>query len=398
LKEKDGSSLHERQEPTITEAMRIGFDGTPLLGQRAGIGNYTAHLLAALLRTQPEYEYLLYSNRPLGELEPALRAAGRVYGYLPQSRWLWMQLMLPRLVAYTRPDLCHYTNASAPLRQRHPFVITIHDASLFLYSQYHPRSRLLAIRALLPVLARRAAAVITVSEHARADLSRTLQLSADKIHVVYEAPAPHFQPITDEARLESLRRAYYLPENFIFYLGALEPRKNLYRLVQAVGQLRRHGCDIRLVLAGPTGWQMHGFQQLIMRQGLETAVQYLGYVPDSDLPGLYSLATIFAFPSLYEGFGLPPLEAMACGAPVLTSRASAMAEVCGDAACLVDPYSVEAISDGLRQLLADPEWRTELGRRGRLRARLFSWDRAAHETTAVYQLAAGAGQPVADYR
>lgn len=367
------------------------------MGQRAGIGTYTAHLLAALLASNPEDDYLLYSNRPLDELEPALNHAGRVPGYLPQSRWLWMQLMLPRLIEHTQPDVCHYTNASAPLWQSKPFVLTIHDASLFLYSQYHPRSRLLAIRALLPMLARRAAAVITVSEHARTDLIRTLHLPTHKLHVIYEAPAPHFQPVTDERQLAALRQRYHLPEQFLFYAGALEPRKNLHRLILALGQVRQQGCDIRLVLAGPSGWQMGGFQQLIMRQGLETAVQYLGYVPTTALPGLYSLATVFTFPSLYEGFGLPPLEAMACGTPVLTSRTSAMAEICSDAACLVDPYNVDEIADCLHRLLSDGAWRAELSQRGRQRARLFSWEQAARETTAVYQQVLRRGEPVIDH-
>jgi glycosyltransferase involved in cell wall biosynthesis len=296
-----------------------------------------------------------------------------------------MQFMLPRLIERTQPDVCHYTNASAPLRQNRPFVLTIHDASLFLYGQYHPWSRLLAIRALLPTLARRAAAIITVSEHARADLVRALDLPADKIHVIYEAPPPDFEPVTDNRYLTLLRQRYNLPEKFFLYLGTLEPRKNLSRLIQAVSRLHRDGCCVPLVLAGPHGWRMNSFDQEIDRLAAESVVQYLGYVPAADLPGLYTLATVFAFPSLYEGFGLPPLEAMACGSPVLTSKGSAMAEIGGEAVYLVNPYDIDELAYGLHHLLTDPLLREELSQRGRQHVQQFSWEQAAEATMAVYQ-------------
>ncbi|HEX6387539.1 MAG TPA: glycosyltransferase family 1 protein [Anaerolineae bacterium] len=365
--------------------MRIGFDGTPLIGQRAGVGNYTAHLLAALLERNSADEYLLYSNRPLGRLEPALSKATQVEGYLPPSRWLWMQLVLPRIILQTRPELCHFTNALAPLQQPTPFVLTIHDASLFLYRQYHPRSRLLAIRLLLPVIAHRADAIITVSEYARNDLIQSLQLPREKVHVVYEAPAVEFKPVTDKQRLAALRRKYNLPEKYVLAVGALEPRKNLSRLVRALSKLHERGNEAKLVLAGPSGWMMEGFEKQIDELGLKDDVYYLGYVPAEELPGLYTMATLFAFPSLYEGFGLPPLEAMACGTPVLTSRYSAMAEVCADAAHLVNPRDEGELADALWQLLCDGEWRQELSQRGMQRARQFSWQRAAEQTVAVYR-------------
>jgi glycosyltransferase involved in cell wall biosynthesis len=242
-----------------------------------------------------------------------------------------------------------------------------------------------ANRALLPSLARRAAAVITVSQHAKTELVRTLNISPDKLHVIYEAPPPHFEPVHDANYLAAMKQKFALPDKYILYLGTLEPRKNLTRLVQAVSQLYHRGCEVPLLLAGPKGWHMSGFKEEISNLGLESMVHYLGYVPGEALPALYSLATVFAFPSLYEGFGLPPLEAMACGTPVLTSKASAMAEVGGDAVYLIDPYDIEAIADGLHRLLTDKPLRQELSQRGRQHARQFSWERAARETTAVYR-------------
>ncbi len=365
--------------------IRIGFDATPLLGPRSGVGSYTSRLLEAMLRTNPEWEYLLYSNRPLEPLEPELAHARPVVSRLPSRRLIWMQSLLPLLIQRSRPDLCHFPNAMAPLWQPQPFVLTIHDASLFLYSQYHPRMRLLSIRLTLPLLARRAAAVICVSHHARAELIGILNLDPEKVYVVHEAAPAGYQPVTDLHHLNLLRRKYGLPERFLLHVGTLEPRKNLQRLVRALYQIRQQGSEIPLVLVGAQGWQMNGLAQEIERLGLQDAIRFTGYVPDEDLPGLYSLATLFVFPSLYEGFGLPPIEAMACGAPVLTSNRGSLPEICADAAHLVDPEDEQALADSLLALLGDADWRAELSRRGQAHARTFSWERAARETAAIYR-------------
>lgn len=362
----------------------IGIDATPLLGQRSGVGYYTGRLLAALQKQYPEWGYLLYSNRPLGPLETSLQRATEIKHYFKASRWLWMQAMLPAIIWRSQPHLCHFTNALAPLWQPRPFILTIYDASLFFYGDYHPRSRRLTMKTMLPLAAKRASAIITISESSRRDLRKIFPFAAHKTHVVYGAAPEQFRPVNDPAGLQAIRHKYQLPEQFLLYVGTLEPRKNLSRLIQALHLLHQRGHHCPLLLAGPVGWMMEDFEQDIAALGLKQAIHYLGYVPTEDLPGLYSLATVFAFPSLYEGFGLPPLEAMACGAAVLTSNRSSLAEICGEAAMLVNPESAEAIADGLQQLLADGEARKELGRRGVERAQSFSWQRAAQETSAVY--------------
>jgi glycosyltransferase involved in cell wall biosynthesis len=243
---------------------------------------------------------------------------------------------------------------------------------------------LLAIRVILPTLARRANAIITVSKTARQDLLRVLHVPPENVEVVYEAPPDCFHRVEDTALLDDLRRKYRLPESFILYVGTLEPRKNLERLVQALALLHRQGYRLPLILVGPMGWDMDSFPQLVNRLQLNGSVRYLGYIPTAELPALYTLATIFAFPSLYEGFGLPPVEAMACGTPVLTSRDSAMAEICGAAADLVDPRNVEEIAAGLQLLLADPDRRHALSQLGLQQAGNFSWQIAAAKTIAVY--------------
>lgn len=366
-------------------SVRIGIDGTPLLGPRSGVGFYTGRLLAAMLACNSEWDYLLYSNRPLGALEPELSGARQIISRLPSKRLVWMQFLLPAQIRRSQPDLCHFPNAMAPIWQPKPFILTIHDASLFLFSHYHPRTRLMSIRLTLPFLARRAAAIICVSHHARTELTRILNLDPERVHVVYEAAPATFQPVTDPHCLEGLRRKYRLPERFLLHVGTLEPRKNLPRLIRALYEIRRRGCDIKLVLVGARGWQLDSFDEEIERLSLQDAVHFTGYVPSTDLPGLFSLATLFVFPSLYEGFGLPPIEAMACGTPVLTSNRGSLPEICGDAAYLVDPEDEQALADGLFALLSDADWRTELARCGLAHARTFSWERAASETVAVYR-------------
>lgn len=370
----------------------LGYDATPLLGQRSGVGHYTKRLIAAIMDLDPEWNYQLYSNRPLGELDKDLRRATEVDAYLPASRWLWMQLVLPRTLRRQQPDLIHYTNSLAPLSQPRPYVVTIHDASLFLYRHYHPWSRIAAMRLLLPTVARRAAAVIVPTHVARRDLVETLRLSPERVHVIHEAAPDWFAPLDDPAQRDELRRRYALPEKFVLCLGTLEPRKNLERLVLALAELHRRGRRAPLVLVGPSGWHLDGpggLQATIRAAGLEQYVHYLGYVPTADLPGLLSMATVFAFPSLYEGFGLPAVEAMACGAAILTSRDTAMAEICGDAARLIDPYSIDDIAAGLEELLNDAALRDCLSLKAQQQARQYSWERAAAETIGVYRQVLG---------
>lgn len=375
--------------------MRVGYDSTPLLGTRSGVGSYTQQILTHMAQLHPEWGYLLYSNRPLDPLSTSLPGAYHVSGYFPYSRWLWMQFKLPQLIRRSQPDLCHFTNNTAPLNHVAPYIITIHDVSLFLHSQFHPRSRLIALRLLLPSVARRAGHVLAVSEFARRDIIKTLNLSPERVSVVHEAAAAHFHPLHDPAQRTQLRSRYNLPETFILYVGTIEPRKNLHRLLKAMTIVWREHPAYPLVLAGPAGWMMDGVleKEIEATGATPNNVRFLGYVPEEDLPGLYSLATIFAFPSLYEGFGLPPLEAMSCGTPVLTSQQSAMSEVCGEAACLVDPYNEEAIADGLMTLLNNPAQQEIFVERGLERARHFSWQRAAQETAAIYEKVLGHRSP-----
>jgi glycosyltransferase involved in cell wall biosynthesis len=369
-------------------SLRIGVEVTSLLGDRSGVGTYTAALLQGMLqKAAADWEFRLYSNRVIETRDPRLDRA-TVAGGLARSRWLWVQL---RLAALARRDECHVLhcpNGMGPLWSSMPMVLTIHDLSLYRYPHFHPRWRIATTRQFLPRLARRAAAVVAVSEFTRREILSVLHLPADKVHVVHSAAAASFRPVTDVAQLAAVRQRYGLPERFVLFVGTVEPRKNLFRLVRAFRQVRQRGLPHALVLAGHKGWLMDGFAAEIERLGLSDATRRLGYIPDVDLPALYALADLFVYPSLYEGFGLPTLEAMACGTPVLSSNSPALAEVCADAACLVDPLDEEALAEAIVAVLRDPERRAELSRAGLIRAREFSWQRAAEETMAVYARAA----------
>jgi glycosyltransferase involved in cell wall biosynthesis len=369
------------------DGMRIGVEVSSLVVRRTGVGHYIARLLRALLDRDDGQQYELFSHTALDRHDPCVRGASVVDAHLESSRWIWMQTALPRALAQAQVDVCHFTNSLAPLWQPAPGVVLIHDASVFLLPQYHTLLRRLGRSSLLPAVARRSRAIVTLSETSRAALADVLGISPEKIHVVHGAAPPEFGKVQDEQVLDSVREKYSLPSEFILTVGTLEPRKNLARLVRAWGRLRRDGYPHKVVLVGPPGWHMHELEKEV--SAWPDDVIKLGYVPTKDLPPLYSLATVFAYPSLYEGFGLPAVEAMACGTPVLAGNRGALPEVCGDAASLVDPMSDDELTESLRTLLDDQGLRQGLRARGLERARRFAWARSADQMVSVYETAAG---------
>jgi glycosyltransferase involved in cell wall biosynthesis len=295
-----------------------------------------------------------------------------------------MQMALPRDLAAVQPDVCHFTNSLAPLRAPCPLVITLHDMSLFVHARLHPLKSQLFVRPIIPVVARRAAAIITVSQHAKREIVAGLQIPPEKVHVIYEAAAPQYHVLTDSAGLADVRQRYNLRKPFVLYVGTIEPRKNLTRLVLAFAQAQRQQPDLELILVGQLGWKYASLLKAIEDLQLGSAVRRLGYVPDEDLPALYNLARVLAFPSLYEGFGLPVVEAMACGTPVLTSNGSSLAEIAVGASYLIDPLEVADIAQGLMCLTTDDGLHARLRAAGLARSAQFSWQQAAAETVRVY--------------
>ncbi|HUP27245.1 MAG TPA: glycosyltransferase family 1 protein [Chloroflexia bacterium] len=365
--------------------MLVGFEASALQGCKSGVGYYTENLLGSIMRTAPEHDYVLFSNRRISDGWKQL-GTERLYDrrFFP-VRAAWMQAVLPGSLRDVQPDVCHFTNYLAPLACECPQVVTIYDMTVFITPRYHHFKKLILDRTLIPRVARRADAIITVSNSARNDILRYLKVKRDKVKVIPGAVSPFFRPVTDPVQLDEVRARYNLHQPFILYVGTIEPRKNLVRLIQAFANLKRNGSPHKLVIVGQQGWQVAPIFDEVERLGLSNEITFTGYAPIEDLPALYTLCEVMAFPSLYEGFGLPVLEAMACGAPVLTSKTSSLVEVASGAAMLVDPLSVDDISHALCRLHAEPDLRAHLREAGLENAARFSWEATARSTLDIYE-------------
>jgi len=274
-----------------------------------------------------------------------------------------------------------------PLASPCPLVVTIFDLSFLRYPQAFRLGNWLYLRLFTRVSARRARRIIAISKHTKADITHWLGVPPERIEVVYCGVEERFHSLPAEEVL-AFRRKKGLPEQFLLHVGTLEPRKNLSLLLRAYARLRAAGGNPPpLILAGARGWMCEGLFSQVEELGLGDSVHFPGYVRPEELPLWYNAATCFVYPSLYEGFGLPPLEAMACGTPVLSSNAASLPEVVGDAGLLLDPVDEEAWAHELARVLSRPELQRELAERGLDRARRFNWRRAAEETVQVYRCA-----------
>jgi glycosyltransferase involved in cell wall biosynthesis len=367
--------------------MRVGFDASALGAQTTGAGEYQRQLLATLPDADPEVELVVYTAQGarLAVGGSATQhempwATGNRTRRILQGGWAWR-----RRWRTDRLDLLHvpfyYLPPGAPRRS----VVTIYDARFLRYPETYQRARHAFLRTAVPWSLRRAGHIITISAFTKRELVDLLGLPPEKISVTLLAPRAEFARVEDGALLAQVRARYGLPERFVLSTSTLEPRKNLARAVEAFAELRRRGVPHSLVLAGVRHFGIGDLEQAITRHGMTDSVRVLGYVEDADMASLYSLADAFIYPSLYEGFGIPPLEAMACGTPVVASNVTSIPEVVGEAACLVNPRDVGSIADGLASVLTDPLRAAELRLAGAERVRTFSWKRTAQETAAVYQ-------------
>lgn len=371
--------------------MRIALDATAIPRLMAGAAVYTYELTHALAAVDNENEYVVLARGDLFDDLAASRPGLRVLKVRVRSRTmrlLWEQTVLPLHLRRLRIDVLHsphHTTPLAPCGCRR--VVTFHDLTFFLLPGRYPPSRRLYFQTMTRLSALVADAVIVPSEAVRQDVMRVLRLPSRRVFVTPEAAGPAFAP-QDADAVEAVRRRYGLDGPFLLSVGSLEPGKNRERLLQAFARLRARGLEYTLAVAGQRAWRYEGEAPLARRLGLAEAVRFLGHVPAADLPALYSAADLFVFPSLYEGFGLPALEAMACGTPVVTSSVSALPEVVGDAALQVNPLDIEALAEAMERLLRDDGLRTDLRERGLRRAEEFSWERTARATLSVYGRAA----------
>jgi glycosyltransferase involved in cell wall biosynthesis len=367
--------------------MKIAFDGTVLHGRKSGVGYYCEELLKAMLVANHEDQFHVFSHQPLNVQFPSsngnLKYTNSVHFPI---RAVYLHALLPKVLDKVQPDLCHYTNFLAPIFEDRPYVVTIHDMGLEVLPDAHPLTKRLYTRRLVPRVARKARLIITNSEYSKWEIVRHLGISEDRIRVTPLAASPEFRPVAGQPAGWQAEEPYFL------YVGNLEPRKNLERLIEAFARMPQK--EHRLVIVGNPWYHGGAAEQRARALGLNGRVKFLGYVPRENLPGLFSGAAAFVYPSLLEGFGLPIVEAMACGAPVITSNNSSMKEVAGEAAVLVDPRNVREITEALARVAEDGALRRELTRKGLIRAAEFSWEKTASLTLEAYREAVERGLTV----
>ena len=368
--------------------MRIGIDATALPPQPVGAGNYIIQLVRALAEANFDVQLVIFAQKKgpaLIDLPEERWVEWRIVEDLsPGSRLVWEQTRLPSLVRSTKVDLLHSLHYTRPLRLPCASVVTFHDMTFFLFPQLHTWARRLFFPTAMRISARQADAIITVSESTRQDAIRLLAIDPGKIFTAQLGVDPSFRTINDLGEKSRVIAKYNLPERFILYLGTIEPRKNLPILIRAYRQLLNSGTSHKLVLVGKYGWMYEDVLDLVDELGLEDKVFFAGYVPQDDLPLVYNLASLFVYPTIYEGFGLPALEAMACGVPVITSQIASLPEIVGDAGILIPVNNVEALSEAMSRVLGDSTLREKLIKDGQLRSTKFSWDRTAQLTWQVY--------------
>ena len=370
---------------------RIGLNAHLLsLGESyraAGVSHYIYHLLAHLPGVDSNLRYTAFLGAHCSELPAAIRQSLSLWRTgRPVARILWEQLMAPWVAMLEQVDLWHSLVNVQPLMLPRPAVITIQDLSFVVYPERFRATNGTYNRLLVRLSARRARHIIVTSHSTKDDIVRHYGISPAKITVTHLAVGDEFRPIEDGAALGEFRRQKGLPDKMILYVGTIEPRKNLVRLVEAFAELKaKTHLPHHLVIGGGRGWMYDRVYAAVQELGLQDSVHFPGFIPQDELASWYNCADLVAYPSLYEGFGLPPLEAMACGTPVVTSNISSLPEIVGDAAIQIDPYSVAELAGAMIRVASDPALCAENRRKGLARARGFSWRRTAQETVQVYR-------------
>ncbi|MBC8162183.1 MAG: glycosyltransferase family 4 protein [Roseiflexaceae bacterium] len=369
--------------------MHIGIDASRLAtATRTGTEHYTFELLAALAVRDRVNRYTLYCN----QMPTALPPLGRNFELRPiPLRRLWTHARLSAEIIARPPDVlfvpAHVIPLGTPLARARRTVVTIHDMGYMHFPESHTRAQRLYLRLSTAWSARVASMVIAISKTTRDDLIRYARVPPAKIHVIYHGVAPRFQADPPAEVVAATQARYRIAGPYFLFVGTVQPRKNLERVIEAFARFKPQSSAASpqpmLVIAGKKGWLTEAIERRAAEIGVAGQVRFIGYLPDADVPPLLRGALGFVFPSLYEGFGMPVLEAMACGAPVITSTTSSLPEVAGNAALLVDPRDVGAIAAAIGRLAGDATLRAELRQRGVARAADFSWDSCAQQTLRV---------------
>ncbi|MBM2821195.1 MAG: group 1 glycosyl transferase [Candidatus Berkelbacteria bacterium] len=352
--------------------MKIAIDTQTTLGQKTGFGFYVKNLVEALEKVDSKDEYVKIFPKTEKDFST------------PQ-RLFWDQVTFPRRAGKAKVDLLHQPCFSAPLFYRGKIVVTCHDLISIFFPENLPLASRLFYSKWMPFSYRRADMIIAISEHTKRDIMALLKIPEDKITVIHSAASKDFRPIKSKKELARVKKKYGTGKNYILDVGTLEPRKNLPFLVRAYALAVREGINEKLVITGKKGWYYEDLFKLVDKLSLQDKVIFTGYVEEKDLPALYSGARAFVFPSIYEGFGLPPLEAMACGVPVISSNTSSLSEVVDNAGILLQPKDERLWAAKIVKILRDPKLALTLSALALRQSKKFSWEESARKTINVYK-------------
>jgi glycosyltransferase involved in cell wall biosynthesis len=374
------------------ETVRIGVNALQLTARNSGVGQYIYQMVSSLLSSGTD-QFQIYSSNGMAPAEWSsrrnvdikeipFRKEQLILRNLYELFFFGAALGRDKLSLFWSPD----TKLPIFLPSDIPYVVTVHDLAILREPETYKLSRVVYWRKLFKHAIQRSALVVADSNATRDDLMELMDVPPEKIRVIYCGVSPRFRLIDDQDYLARVARKYSLPKQFLLFVGLFSPRKNIAGILQAYAILKKkHQVSHHLVMVGERGWRYRADLELVQRLGLESDVVFPGFVEDEDLPAVYNLADVFIFPSLYEGFGLPVLEAMACGTPVVTSDLSALPEVVGDAGVLIDPRDPEEIASGVYRLLSNSKLASGLARAGLERSSHFTWTNAARELMAVFQ-------------
>ena len=355
-----------------------------------GNGTYIFELVKALAELDTADEFFIFVENRSELRTEAENHRLHIVELSTRSPIIRLLVTLPRLAAHYHLDLLHVTY-NAPLFCPCPSIVTVHDISFEKFPQwFSPRDRVV-LKTFVPRSVRRAAGIITATEFTKRELVETYQIAPNKVVVTPYAAGEQFRPVHDQALLSQVRAKYQTSNHFILAVGNLQPRKNLVRLIEAFAQVKQtKAAPHKLIIVGKNQWQSSIVFERVKQSELNNQVIFTGFVPDEDLPLLYNAADVFVYPSLYEGFGLPVIEAMACGTPVISSNVASIPEIAGaGAACLVNPYNTNELAQALVRVLSNRAFQEELREKGLERARQFSWRKTAEQTVEIYHQTLG---------
>jgi len=371
--------------------MNIGINARYLQKKHTGIENYLLNLLKQLISLDTNNNYFLYfgNHKPVPSVVPGGGAVTRIASMPTNSqlmRMIWDQVGLPHALKKDSITVFHEPSFISPLIKVCPTVITVFDLAYLYFPEHFTRRNVLYLKTLLPYSIKKADCIIAISKHTKNDIIKHYNVTPEKVRVVYLGVDPFFRVVDQKDRIAQIKRSYGITKEYLLNVSLISPRKNLITLLKAFKKLcTQNNHRYQLVIAGEKGWVYEKIFAAVSSLGLEDDVVFTGYVTNEELIYLYNNAISFLYPSLFEGFGLPILEAMACGCPVITSRVTSIPEVCGEAAVLVDPNSEDELFHAMHRIVGDSEKRHSLREKGFKQAALFSWEKTAQQTRAIYE-------------